>query len=156
MLHNWCSTHLFTYYLVLGIWWSKIRRVTSMFVTDFEDEMCWSPTIFYMSISDRILMLVTSFEFWSLMPHHAPKFKRCHQHQGSVANIQKLSPTSSHNHHDVPNITITLGFETFSPIFPRGKWSKIFATGSPAKFQKDLLSRNFTFLTNKNVQALKY
>ena len=42
-----------------------------------------------------------------------PRFKRCHQDRNSHTNIRKLSPTLSHQHHNVADITVTMIIKRF-------------------------------------------
>ena len=59
--------------------------------------------------------LVTTLRFWwwfwsftiFLHERRAPTFKRCHQDRNSASNIQKMSQISSHQNHDVTNMTVT-------------------------------------------------
>ena len=67
---------------------------------------CWSQNVL-------VTTLRCWWRFWSptsiifLLSWRALAFKRCHQHRNSVNNIRKLSPTLSHQHHGVTNITVT-------------------------------------------------
>ena len=61
---------------------------------------CWWPV---QDVGDRFRMLVTDLIHWENHQHHEKSL----QHNDSATNISNQSPSESHQHNDVTNITVT-------------------------------------------------
>ena len=95
----------------------KTFFATSMLVMDFGDEMCWWQ---FKDIGDCF----GHFGHQHSLSHErwAPTSKRCHEDLNSVANILKMSPTVSHQHHNVTNMTVALPTITWNHCINAKSW----------------------------------
>ena len=67
---------------------------------------CWCRMLETKCVGDNFKMLVTILIMLVTNILYLLTSKRCHQDLNSVANILKLSPTVSHQHHNVTNMTV--------------------------------------------------
>ena len=56
-------------------------------------------------IIPMLLVTISNIQYLFYMCIGLPTFERCHQHRNSVTDIPKSSPTLSHQHHDVTNLS---------------------------------------------------
>ena len=104
-----------------------------MLVTDVGDQMCWWQV---WDVGDRFIMLVTYLIHWENHQHN----EKSRQHNESATNISNQSPSWSHQHNDVTNITVT-----HAAVSILARSQIVLKQLIPRYFNKNLESRTWIF-----------
>ena len=130
-------------------WWLyDDEQVTLMLMTGVGEQICWWQV---WDVGDRYRMLMTGLMHWK--SHQDNEKNR--QHHDRSTNISNRSPSQSHQHNDVTNITVT---EIFSDgVFGLRScwWDKLNTKSLGGKFEMSVTIWSI-FVTNTRIWSILY